>query len=58
LPLGAERPDPGVGPVLVHKTIELRPRYLLQKSMQNAIVVAHGVDPSSCPNHRQVFELV
>ena len=42
--------------VFIHKRVELMPRDVLQKPVQDAIVVTHGVGPFSCPNHRQVFE--
>ncbi len=34
-----------IGAVAVHKTVERRPRNLLQKAMKNDILVRHGVNP-------------
>ncbi len=56
LALGAQPTNPSISAVLIHKIFERRPRDMLQKPVQHAIVVAHGVGPFSCPNHRQVFE--
>jgi len=34
-----------IGTVLIHKTIEDRPRNRLQETMKNDILVSHGVGP-------------
>ena len=42
--------NPSIGPVLDHQCVELLPRDVLQQLMKNAIVMAHGTDPRSCPD--------
>ena len=56
LALGGKLAHPRISAVLIHKIVERRPGYVLQKPVQDAIVMAHGVASFSCPNHRQVFE--
>ena len=38
-----------------HKTVEHRPGKPLQQSVENAIVVAHGIEPPSCPKRSQTL---
>src|SRR5579871_163978 len=38
-----------ISAVFLHKPIALCPRNVLQKVMENDILVSHGVDPFSCP---------
>jgi hypothetical protein len=38
--------------VLRHEPIKRRPRNVLQETVQNAILMPHGVDPFSCPEYR------
>jgi hypothetical protein len=40
-----QSPDPPVGLVLGHQPIERRPRNMLQKPVQDAMVMPHGVEP-------------
>jgi hypothetical protein len=44
------------GFVLLHCTIDNRPRNLFQNSMKNAILVGHGLDPFSCSVDSQTTE--
>jgi len=42
--------NPSSGPVLLHQCVELLRQHVLQQLMKNAIVMAHGIDPRSCPD--------
>ena len=54
--LGGQLAHPSIRLVLFHKFLELPPGQMLQKLVQDAIVMTHGIVSFSCPNHRQVFE--
>jgi hypothetical protein len=47
--------NPSIGPVLFHQRVELLPQEVLQQLMENATVMAHGIDPllvsGSFPNN-------
>jgi hypothetical protein len=58
LRLGRQLAHASIRPALVHKFVEHRPGYVLQKSVQDAIVMTYGAVSFSCPNHCQVFENV
>ena len=46
--------NPRICPVLRHQPVKLAPRQMLQNSMKNAILMAHGIDPPiSCPDRRR-----
>ena len=55
LALGRQPTDMLVRPVLVDQLVEAMPWNTLQKIMQNAIVMRHGVGPFSCPKRRQTI---
>jgi len=42
-----QAPNPRIGPVFVDQPLKHIPRYVLQDSMKNAILMAHGIDPPS-----------
>lgn len=56
LALGAQAANARIRAVFIHKTIETRPRHILQQTVHYAIVVRHGVGPSRVAKHRQVLE--
>jgi hypothetical protein len=47
---------PMIGTVGRHKPIEIAPRNPLQKIVENAILVPHGVAPLSCPGDAPTSE--
>ena len=42
-----------VGPVFINQFVESRPRNQFEDVMEDAIGMAHGVDPFSCPVESQ-----
>ena len=47
---GRELAHQFVAPVLFHKLVEGRPRDKFENAMEDAILMAHGVDPFLCPD--------
>ena len=45
LTLCAQMPDPQISAVGFHQSVEHAPGHVLQKPMENAILVAHGLGP-------------
>ena len=50
LALRVQPPNPPVGSMLFHQTVEDGPRNVLLKAVEYAIVVPHDIAPCSCPN--------
>jgi hypothetical protein len=55
LTAGGEPADQFIAPVLLHKPIERRPPDEFQNAMEDAVLVAHGVDPFRVRMSRQTL---
>ena len=51
----AQPPHPTVRSVRRHQTLERCPGNTLQQVVENAIVVAHGIEPPPCPKRPQTL---
>jgi hypothetical protein len=55
LAFGRQPAHPGIGPMVFHKAIEQMPRNVLQKSVEYAILMLHGLILLRVPKRRQTL---